>query len=128
MSLPRTKAVNEEKRQATFLAMMAYRDDTEFDLHKDTFDAEEVAKGCHSFNTTCMKTNLGHLVMVGDSVATILESYLAPVDMQLGDQFITKGSWLQVWQFANDNIWEGVKKGYWTGISPGFRAEVEDVT
>lgn len=126
-SLEVTKAVNEEKKQATFLAMMAYRDETQFDLHGDTFDAEEVSKACHNFNTNCMKTNLGHLVMVDDGVASIVESYIAPVDMMLGDQFITKGSWLQVWQFADDSIWEGVKKGYWTGISPAFLTEYEEI-
>ena len=122
------KALDTEKKQATFLAMMAFRDDTEYDLHGDTWDAEEVTKACHDFNTNCMKTNLGHLVMVDDGVASIVESYIAPVDMMLGDQFITKGSWLQVWQFADDSIWEGVKNGYWNGISPAFLTEYEELS
>jgi len=117
------KAVDTEKKQATFLAMMAYKDVTEFDLHEDTWEVDTIAKACHSFNIDCMKTNLGHLVMTDDSVATIVESYIAPVDMTLGDKYITKGSWLQVWQFADDSIWQGVKKGYWTGISPAFLAK-----
>lgn len=123
------KAVDTEKKQATFLAMMAYKDTTEFDLHEDTWEVETISKACHSFNTDCMQTNLGHLVMTDDSVATIVESYIAPVDMNLGGKYITKGSWLQVWQFADDSIWNGVKKGYWTGISPAFLAkyvELED--
>lgn len=121
------KSVNEEKMRATFLAMMAYRDDTEFDLHGDTFDAEFVEEACENFNANCMKTNLGHLVMIDDSIARITQSYTTPVDMFINEQFIPKGSWLQVWQFADDQIWEGVKKGYWNGISPAFLAQVQEL-
>lgn len=117
------KSVNTEKKQATFLAMMAFKDASEYDLHKDTFTPDEVLKACHNFNTTCMKTNLGHMVMVDKGVSSIVESYIAPVDMFLGEAYIPKGSWLQVWQFANDDIWEGVKSGYWNGISPAFLAK-----
>lgn len=117
------KSVENELKQATFLAMMAFRDDSEYDLHEDTFTPDEVRKACHNFNLHCMKTNLGHIVMVDDGVARIAESYTTPVDIILGDTYIPKGSWLQVWQFANDKIWEGVKSGYWNGISPAFLAK-----
>jgi hypothetical protein len=121
------KAVDVEKRQALFVALMAHKDETSFDLHGDTYDAEEVEKACHSYNTSCMKTNLGHVVMVDDNVCSVIESYIAPVDMQIGDQYVTKGSWLQVWQFADDDLWQGVKAGEWSGISIGCMAEVEEI-
>lgn len=121
------KALDTEKRQALFVALMAYKDETGFDLHGDTYDAEEVEKACHSYNTSCMKTNLGHLVMVDDELCSVIESYIAPVDMQIGDQYVTKGSWLQVWQFAEGPLWEGVKSGEWSGISIGCTATVEEI-
>ena len=121
------KAVNEDKKQALFVALYAHPDESSFDLHNDTYDAEEVEKACHSYNTQCMKTNLGHLVMVDDNVASVIESYIIPVDMQIGEQFVTKGSWLQVWQFADGDLWEGVKKGEWNGISIGCTAMVEEL-
>lgn len=121
------KALDTEKRQALFVALMAHPDETSFDLHGDTYSAEEVEKACHSYNTSCMKTNLGHLVMVDDNICSVIESYIAPVDMQIGDQFVTKGSWLQVWQFADDELWQGVKNGDWCGISIGCRAVKEEL-
>ena len=121
------KALDVEKRQALFVALMAHKDESSFDLHGDTYDAEEVEKACHSYNTSCMKTNLGHLVMVDDNVCSVIESYIAPVDMQIGDQYVTKGSWLQVWQFADDDLWQGVKSGEWSGISIGCMAQVEEI-
>ena len=121
------KALDEEKRQALFVALMAHKDETSFDLHGHTYDAAEVEKACHSYNTSCMKTNIGHLVMVDDNICSVIESYIAPVDMQIGDQYVTKGSWLQVWQFADDELWQGVKNGEWSGISIGCRATVEEI-
>lgn len=124
-SIPVKKAVEEELMQATYVALLAYPDDSEYDLHGDTYDADEVRKACHSFNKYCMKTNLGHLMMIDDNVASVIESYTSDVDMLIGEQFIPKGSWLQKWQFADGGLWEDVKKGLWNGISIGARANVE---
>jgi len=113
------KGVNNELMQATFVALAP----EETDLHGDIYSAQEIAKGCHSFNTNCMQTNLGHLVMVGSDVCSVVESYIAPVDMQIDSTFVKKGTWLQVWQFTDGDTWEGVKKGTWNGISIGCLAE-----
>jgi hypothetical protein len=32
-----------------------------------------------------------------------------------------------VWQFADDDLWQGVKAGEWSGISIGCMAEVEEI-
>lgn len=119
------KSVDEDKKQATFLVLKAMSDETDPDLHGDVYYEEDVSKACHSYNTECMQANLGHLMMVEKGTALVLESYLAPVDFQLGDTYITKGSWLQVWQFANDDLWGEVKKGYWNGLSIQCTAEYE---
>lgn len=123
--IPVKKAVDEELMQATFVALLAYPDDSQFDLHDETYDADEVRKACHSFNQNCMKANIGHAVMIDESMAVIVESYTSDVDMQIGEQYIPEGSWLQKWQFTDGNLWEDVKKGYWNGISISAMAEVE---
>lgn len=123
--VPVRKSVEEDLMQATFVALLAYPDDTQFDLHGDTYDADEVRKACHNFNQNCMKANIGHAVMIDKNVAMIVESYTSDVDMQIGDQYVPAGSWLQKWQFADDSLWEDVKKGYWNGISIGAKANVE---
>jgi len=122
------KAVDTELKQATFLVLKAMTDDTDPDLHGDVYYEEDVAKACHSYNEHCNKANLAHLMMIDKGTAYVLESYLSPVDFQLGDQFITKGSWLQVWQFTDDDLWEEVKKGHWNGLSIQCMAEPEDIS
>lgn len=121
------KAVNEDKMIATFVVLKAMDDESDYDLHGDFYDAEEVEKACYSFNEHCMKANLGHLVMVDDSVAKIVESYITMVDIQLDDQFISKGSWLQTWKFNDGQLWEGVKSGDWNGLSIQCLANTETI-
>lgn len=121
------KSVDTELKQATFLVLKAMTDDSEPDLHGDVYYADDVAKACHSYNEYCNKANLAHLMMVDKGTAYVLESYLTPVDFQLDDHFIAKGSWLQVWQFSDDTLWEDVKKGYWNGLSIQCVAEPEEL-
>lgn len=121
------KAVDEELKQATFLVLKAMSDNSDPDLHGDVYYEEDVLKACHSYNENCMKANLAHLMMVDKGTAYVLESYISPVGFQLDDQYITKGSWLQVWQFTNDELWEDVKKGYWNGLSIQCVADAEEI-
>lgn len=118
-SIPITKAFNEESKQATFLVLAP----DEVDLHGDTYDAEEVRKACHNFNQHCRKANLLHLVET--STFDIVESYIAPVSMVLGDTVIKAGSWLSVIQVNDDEIWEDVKDGSLCGVSVACRATTE---
>lgn len=121
------KSVDTEAKEATFVVLKAMKDESEYDLHGDTYSAEEVIKACRSFNENCMQANLGHLVMVEKGTASIVESYTAPVDMMIDDEFIPKDSWLQVWKFADDELWAGVKNGDWNGLSVGCNGIKEDV-
>jgi hypothetical protein len=125
--LPVMKALDQDKKQATFVVLHAYSDDSEYDLHNETYDADEVEKACHNYNRNCMKANLGHLMMVEEDIAYVVESYCSEIDMVLGDQFIAKGTWLQKWQFNDDSIWEGVKGGQWNGLSIQCMVDCEDL-
>lgn len=114
-----TKAIEPVLKQATFLALSP----EEADLHEDIYSAEEIRKGCHSFNAYCRKANLLHLFET--DAFSIVESYISPVDMVLGETFISKGSWLTVLQFHDDDLWTDVVKGNFTGISVGCFASVQ---
>ena len=117
--IPITKAVNEELKQATFLVLAP----EEVDLHGDIYSAEEVRKACHNFNSHSMTANLLHLATT-DSFS-IVESYIAPVDMVLNEKIIKAGSWCCVIQVHEDEIWTDIKKGNLTGVSVGCRAKTE---
>lgn len=118
-NIPIIKQANEELKQATFLVLSP----DEVDLHGDVYDANEVRKACHNFNTYCRKANLLHLF--DTDTFSVVESYIAPVDMQMGETIIKAGSWLSVLQFNDDSIWEGVKNGDYTGVSIGGVAQAE---
>lgn len=122
------KAVNTEKKLATFVVLKAMSGDDDFDLHEDTYDADTVLEACHNFNENCMKANLGHLMMVDSGTAVIAQSFTTPTDLEINGQFVPEGSWLQTWKFADDSLWEEVKEGKWTGLSVGCRAIEEELT
>lgn len=116
-----SKAFDEELKQATFLVLAP----DEVDLHGDIYDETEIRKACHNFQVHCRKANLFH--MVETNLANIVESYIAPTDFYLGEQLIRKGSWLQVWQVEDDELWDLIKKGEVNGVSIGCVANYEEL-
>lgn len=118
-NIPITKAVNEELKQATFLVLAP----EEVDLHGDIYSTEEVRKACHNFNSHSMTANLLHLITTNSF--SIVESYIAPVDMVLNEKIIKAGSWCCVIQVHEDEIWEDIKKGNLTGVSVACLAKTE---
>jgi hypothetical protein len=115
------KALNEELKQVTYVAMLP--DST--DLHGDYTSAEEVRKAKESFNSSLQRANLFHMAMT--DTFEVIESYIAPADMVLNSQAVTKGTWLMTLQVKDDNLWELIKSGQINGISIGAMAEVEEL-
>jgi hypothetical protein len=120
VKLPVTKAVDEELKQVTYVAMIP--DHT--DLHGDYTSEAEVRKAKESFNKSMMRANLFHMVMT--DTFDVIESYLAPCDMVLNDQFVKKSTWLMTLQVNDDSLWQMIKDDEITGISIGALASVED--
>jgi hypothetical protein len=120
VKLPITKAVDEELKQVTYVAMIP--DHT--DLHGDYTSENEVRKAKESFNKSMMRANLFHMVMT--DTFDVIESYLAPCDMVLNDQFVKKSTWLMTLQVHDDTLWQMIKDDEITGISIGALASVED--
>jgi len=114
------KALNEELMQVTYVAMQEG-----VDLHGDETTLEEIRKAHQSFANSLMNTNLFHEVMT-DSFS-ILESYLAPVDMVLNEHAILKGTWLMTLQVHSDVVWQMIKDEEITGLSIGAKASVEEL-
>ena len=112
------KALDKELRQATFVVL---EPDT-VDLHGDTYSAEEVQKAAHNFQTYCQKAFVDHEQETDG--AKIVENYVAPADMKIGDKMVKKGTWIQVWQL-NKSLWKQVKKGKYNGVSIGAYAKKE---
>jgi hypothetical protein len=115
------KAIDEELKQATFIVMVP----DEADAHGDITSEEEVRKACHNFNKYSMQANLFHLVKT--DTFEFAESYLAPVDMVIGDNIVQKGTWLCTVQCLDDGLWELIKSGEVCGVSIGALASVEQI-
>lgn len=121
VKLPITKAVDEELKQVTYVAMIP--DHT--DLHGDYTSEQEVRKAKESFNKSMMRANLFHMTMT--DTFSVIESYLAPCDMILNSQFVKKSTWLMTLQVHNDDVWQMIKDDEITGISIGALASVEKI-
>jgi Putative phage serine protease XkdF len=100
---------------------VVYEPDTP-DAHDDMMTAEEIEKAAHKFMKDFRGIDEQHDFEGG--AGELLESYIAPVDMEVGGETIVKGSWVIVTK-ATDEIWEKIQKGEYTGYSMGGTAEVE---
>lgn len=130
INLPISKAVNEEKRLATFVVLEPQPDDmTTSDLHLDWYDEDTIEKACHSFNRNCSKANILH--MVETTGFEFIESYITKAAMIIGDRYVKKGSWLATIHVADEDeyqwIWDGIKDGTFNGLSIQCMAEATTI-
>ena len=128
--IPLSKALNVEKRRASFVVLEPQDDDgSTTDLHGDWYDAEAVAEGCRSFNIHCNKSNIFH--MIDTQGFFFIESYIIPGDVTIGETFVKKGSWVATIEVQDEEqhnwIWEGIKDGSFNGLSVQCMAEEEPI-
>lgn len=109
--------VDEEKR---IVASVVYEPDVE-DAHGDSMTAEEIEKAAHGFMIRYAQGagELGtdHRRKASRASVVPIESFVAPVDLELGAQSVRKGSWVLAAKVFDDEIWKGIKTGKYTGWS-----------
>ncbi|MGE6260878.1 XkdF-like putative serine protease domain-containing protein [Heyndrickxia sporothermodurans] len=111
--------INKEEEEQKLVYGLVYEPDVE-DSHGDFMKAEEIEKAAHGFMKDARNIDKQHDFNAG--VGEVVESYIAPADFTIGEQTITKGSWVLVTK-ASDDIWEEIKKGEITGYSMAGKAE-----
>ncbi|CAI6074343.1 hypothetical protein PAECIP112173_02324 [Paenibacillus sp. JJ-100] len=107
---------------------VVYQPDVE-DAHGDMMDAVEIEKAAHLFMENQHTYNIDKQHDLDADKGYVVESYIAPCDMEIGDQVISKGSWVAGVKVTDDDTWEDIQKGEITGFSMfgvGKREEVED--
>lgn len=107
---------------------VVYQPDVE-DVHGDMMDAVEIEKAAHLFMENQHTYNIDKQHDLDADKGYVVESYIAPCDMEIGDQVIAKGSWVAGVKVTDDDTWEDIQKGEITGFSMwgvGKREEVED--
>jgi len=117
------KALDTELRQVTYVAMLP----DSVDAHGDFVSEEEVRKAKESFNVALhSKKHLANLFHVTSTdTYEVIESYIAPCDMELGGVDITKGTWLMTLQVHDEELWSMIKNEDIVGLSIGAVANVE---
>lgn len=107
---------------------VVYEPDVE-DAHGDFMTAEEIEKTAHAFMESQHTHNIDKQHDLEADEGFVVESYIAPVDMELGDQEIKKGSWVACVKVTDAETWQQIEKGEITGFSMwgiGKREKVDD--
>lgn len=86
------------------------------DAHGDIISKEEIEKSCHFYMLNSQTIGLQHEEV---APARVVESYIAPVEFQLGKGQVKKGSWVLAVKVLDDDKWKKVKQGKFTGFSIG---------
>lgn len=91
------------------------------DAHGDAMTGAEIRKMAHNFlrRYAQLHGELGtdHRKAAERAEVVPIESFIAPVDFQLGTQQVRKGSWLLGAKVLDEQIWKDVKAGKYTGWS-----------
>lgn len=96
------------------------------DAQGDTIDAEAIERAAHNFLAKYNReTQMGLLHrMFGEIGVELVESYLAPVELKMGGQKMSPGTWIMTARVRDDKLWQRVKDGDITGFSIGGVAAV----
>lgn len=78
------------------------------DLDGDVMTPDDIETAAHDFMAGGATIGYWH---DRPADAHVLESYIAPVDMELGGQTITKGSWILVTKINDPDIWAQIESG-----------------
>ncbi|GAD29798.1 putative structural domain protein [Photobacterium leiognathi lrivu.4.1] len=100
----------------------------EVDHHGDVYSYDAVLDACREYNELCNNTNLQHILQLEDGSAKVVESYILPADMVVGDKVIKAGTWMMTMRVESDSLWSRIQAGEFTGFSIGSSAMVEDLT
>jgi len=91
------------------------------DAHGDVFGAPAIEEAAHAFMRDYALSKAEHSPDVqhggADAGADLLEHYIAPADMALAGEPVTKGSWVQAWQINDPLVKAEINEGKLTGLS-----------
>lgn len=96
-----------------------------FDGQKHIYSEEEVEKAAHYWMKEFQQLGEMHSKMLKDKQATVLESYIAPVEFDIDQKVVKKGTWLIKLYVDDDDLWEKIENGDYTGFSIQGLADAE---
>jgi len=93
------------------------------DADGDFATAEDIRKASYGYMLESRQIKLMHKGL--PIRASVIESFIAPVDFESGGQIIKAGSWWVSVHVADPNAWAAIKSGEITGFSMGGIARTE---
>jgi len=98
------------------------------DAQGDIIDSSVIRKAAHNFLANFnKKTTLGYMHKDMNPKFELVESYIAPCELNINGSIVTKGSWVMTMKVLDDKAWKMVKVGKLTGFSIGGRAKVQNL-
>ena len=94
------------------------------DLQGDVLTLDTIENAAHKYLITHRTVGDSHSRAAG---AEVVESYLAPADLELGGQIISRGTWIMGVHVTDDDLWQAVKSGDYTGFSIGGVGERKEL-
>lgn len=91
------------------------------DAQGHIYSETEIRQAAHRFMENAGDLGLMHERSLADQVK-ILETYLAPSDISLGNTAVRKGTWLLAVRILSDRLWQKIRAGEITGFSIGGSA------
>lgn len=90
----------------------------EEDSHGNYMTAEEITKTAYWFAKNGDKVDLQHSFVSLEN-ASVVETWVAKADFEIGDEVIKEGTWLMTVEVSDESVWEAIQKGEITGFSMG---------
>lgn len=88
------------------------------DAHGNFMTEAEIRKAAYWYAKNSDQVDIQHSFETAKGVS-VVENYIAPCNMEIGDATVLKGTWLMTVEVQNDAIWASVQKGEITGFSMG---------
>lgn len=99
------------------------------DTQNDIYSAAEIRRAAHGWMEKGGAVDLQHnWKALGNERVKVVENYLAPADIEIGEAKVLKGSWLLGLRVLDDELWAAAKDGKLGAFSIGGsarRVEVE---
>jgi hypothetical protein len=86
------------------------------DLQNDICDKKDIQEAAHDYLVNSRLIKAQHNAPTD---ADVVESYIAPADIPLGNGIVPAGSWVLVTKINSDAMWDAVKRGDIRGYSIG---------
>ncbi len=117
------KIISKKEDQKTVLGIVY--EPWEIDADGEFMRPETISKMAHTFMEHYRAIDKDHNLIPG--AGRVLESSIAPTDMEIGNQVVKEGTWLLLTKAADDETWEKIKADDYTGYSLwGFAKEIKE--